>query len=146
MTQWWRLGMWWACTGMQGMKQPRVPDQETPVLTHEQVKALLATCAGTDFTARRDAAILRTFLDTGARLAEVAGLTVDRVDLDAEVIVVLGGLISQERPHGVAVKVGEGVRAGVLPQPRQRFEIRRDGLVGEVASSHVGPPRQRQQV
>lgn len=86
---------------MAGMKQPRVPDQETPVLSHEQVKALLATCAGTEFAERRDAAILRVFLDTGARLAEVAGLTVDRVDLDAEVVVVRGkGRKTRSAPFG----------------------------------------------
>ena len=52
---------------------------------------LVATCdKGNDFEARRDAALLRVFIDTGARLAEVVGLTVEDVDLDTGVIHVLG--------------------------------------------------------
>lgn len=90
-----------AANPMHGMRQPRVPDQETPVLTHEQMKALLATCKGTTFVERRDAAILRVFIDTGSRLSEVAGLTVDRLDLDAEVIVVHGkGRKTRSAPFG----------------------------------------------
>lgn len=45
---------------------------------------------GRDFVARRDTAIIRLFLDTGVRLAELTGLAVSDVDLDADVIVVLG--------------------------------------------------------
>lgn len=40
------------------------------------LRALLATCAGTDFTARRDASIIMLFLDGGLRLSELAGLQV----------------------------------------------------------------------
>lgn len=75
---------------MAKMKPPVVPEQEVPVLSDEQFKALFAACAGKDFTARRDTAILRLFADTGVRLAEMTNLTIHDVDLDDQVAVVLG--------------------------------------------------------
>jgi hypothetical protein len=39
----------------------------TPVLSDADLRALLAPCAGTAFTARRDTAIIMLFLDGGLR-------------------------------------------------------------------------------
>jgi integrase/recombinase XerC len=73
-----------------GTVPPMVPEQPVPVLTVEQLRALFGACEGRDFAARRDMAIVRLFLDTGIRLAELAGLHVDDVDLDHREAVVLG--------------------------------------------------------
>jgi site-specific recombinase XerC len=52
---------------------------------------LLKACEGRDFADRRDAAILRLFLDTGARVPEAAGTMLPGdLDLDDQVIIVLG--------------------------------------------------------
>ena len=60
---------------LERMKPPRVPDQPPPVLRDDDLKRLLATCERQQgFDDRRDAAILRIFIDCGARLSEVAGL------------------------------------------------------------------------
>jgi site-specific recombinase XerD len=76
---------------MARMKPPHVPEQPVPVLSPDQLRALLATCSGKDYTDRRDHAILRLFIDTGMRLAELAGLAVTDLDLDVDnVAVVLG--------------------------------------------------------
>jgi site-specific recombinase XerD len=75
---------------MQGMKPPQVPDKPVPVLTEDQLRALLATCAGTDFEDRRDNAIIRLLADTGMRRAELLNMTVDDLDLDQGVAFVLG--------------------------------------------------------
>ena len=81
---------------MRKMKPPNVPEQPVPVLADEQLERLLKTCSGTDFDARRDTALLRLFLDTGARLSEVTGLRWDNagdesdLDLDRNEIRVLG--------------------------------------------------------
>ncbi len=69
-----------------------------PVLREAELSALLRTVeAGKSFDDRRDAAILRTFVSTGARLAEVAGVrytpgddATNDIDLDQGVIRVLG--------------------------------------------------------
>lgn len=59
---------------MEKMMLPKVTLEPPPVLSEEQLKALLATCTGKTFTERRDQAILCVFVDTGARVAEMAGL------------------------------------------------------------------------
>jgi site-specific recombinase XerD len=57
------------------MKPPKVDEAPPPLLDDSEVRKLLATCErGQDFEDRRDAAILRVLIDTGARRAEIAGL------------------------------------------------------------------------
>ena len=51
---------------------------------------MLKACEGQDFVDRRDTAIVRTFIDTGARLAEMAGLRLEDVDLDDQTLTVMG--------------------------------------------------------
>ena len=56
---------------MARMKPPHVPDEPPAVLRDDELRGLLATCErGTSFEDRRDAAIIRVFIDTGARRAE----------------------------------------------------------------------------
>lgn len=73
-----------------GMKPPMLPEQETPVLRAEELRALLKSCEGREFIQRRDAAIVYLFLDSGIRRAELAALQVDDVDLDHREVTVLG--------------------------------------------------------
>lgn len=75
---------------MARMRPPVVPERPVDVLDATQLRALFATCEGKDFTDRRDHAILRLFVDTGMRLSELAGLTLDDVDLDEQIAYVLG--------------------------------------------------------
>jgi site-specific recombinase XerD len=84
---------------MARMRSPKVPETPAPVLTEDQLKRLLKACEGRDFTSRRDMALLRLLIDTGMRLDECAGLTVEDVDLDQNLVVVLG---KGRRPRGCA--------------------------------------------
>ena len=60
---------------MAKMRPPRVNEEPPDVLREDALKALLATCErGQDFESRRDHALIRVFIDTGARLGEIAGL------------------------------------------------------------------------
>ena len=59
---------------MAKMKLPKVVLEPPPVLSEEQLKALLATCTDKTLIQRRDQAILRVFIETGARISEVAGI------------------------------------------------------------------------
>ena len=45
--------------------------QCSQLLREDELKKLLKTCEGADFYAKRDLAILRLFIDTGMRLAEL---------------------------------------------------------------------------
>ncbi len=75
---------------MIGMRAPTPPEAPVPVLTDLQLRELLATCNSRSFTDRRDHAMIRLFVDTGCRRAEIAELAVDSVDLVNQTIQVLG--------------------------------------------------------
>jgi site-specific recombinase XerD len=75
---------------MERMKRPAVPVEPVPVLSGEDLRALLAACSGKSFEERRDTAIIRLLVDTGMRRAELLGLRVADVDFDQDVAVVLG--------------------------------------------------------
>ena len=75
---------------MARMRPPLVPAKSVPIVPEEGLKRLFRVCAGKDFEARRDTALLTLLLDTGARRAEMAGLTLTDVDLDLDVLLVLG--------------------------------------------------------
>lgn len=99
---------------MAKMRPPAIPEQPVPVLTGDQLRALLATCSGRRrartphngatarlseqaFTERRDHALLRVLIDAGGRRAEVTNLrwnpedpTINDVDLSQGLLRVLG--------------------------------------------------------
>jgi site-specific recombinase XerD len=75
---------------MDHTKAPIVPEKLVPILPDDITKALLDQCAGRDLMNRRDTAIIRLPFDTGCRLAEIADLTVDDLDLTLDVIHVIG--------------------------------------------------------
>jgi site-specific recombinase XerD len=79
-----------AASPMARMRPPKVPEQPVAVLTVDEQRRLLATCEGRSFEDRRDAAIFRVFIDTGARLAEVTGLLVATLELDEGMLLVMG--------------------------------------------------------
>jgi site-specific recombinase XerD len=89
-----------------GVKTPAPGDPETPVLSDADLRALLATCAGTAFTARRATAIIMLFLDGGLRLSELAGLQVSDVDLRDRIMFVAGKASRRSGPRHRAVPLG----------------------------------------
>jgi site-specific recombinase XerD len=77
------------------MKPPVLPEQSVPVLTPDDLRALVEACQGNGFEERRDTAITMTFLDSGVRLAELTNLRLESedgadLDLDGQVVRVLG--------------------------------------------------------
>jgi len=64
---------------MASLKPPKIGDKLVPVFTGGDLAALLDTCKGGGFQNRRDCAIISLFKDTGARLAELAGLSSDDI-------------------------------------------------------------------
>lgn len=89
------------------MKPPAISDKPVNVLTEDQLRTLLGSCSGKTFVERRDNAMIRLFLDTGIRRAEMAGLTVDDVDVREQVAQVLGkGRRPRSVPFGVRTAQG----------------------------------------
>ncbi|SHN24474.1 Site-specific recombinase XerD [Cryptosporangium aurantiacum] len=94
---------------MAKMRPPAIPEQPVPVFTEDELVALLRSADGKRFENRRDTAIIRFFLDSGARLSEVAGLELGDLDFDADVAIVMGkGRRGRAVPFGV--KTGEALR------------------------------------
>ena len=93
---------------MARMKPPTVPAKPVPIVPADGLKRLFAACAGPGFEARRDTALIMLLLDTGARRAEMVGLKLADVDLDLDVLLVLGkGRRERTLPFGR--KAGEAL-------------------------------------
>jgi site-specific recombinase XerD len=75
---------------MSKMKPPKVPEQPPEILSDSDITAIFKACEGKDLAARRDTAIIRLLIDSGIRRGELAGLTLDSVDLDAQTVTVIG--------------------------------------------------------
>ncbi|MCA1696332.1 MAG: tyrosine-type recombinase/integrase [Actinobacteria bacterium] len=113
-----------AISPMARMRPPTVPEAPVPVLSDEELRRLLATCAGSMYEQRRDSAIVRVFVDCGLRLAELTALTVADVDFDYAVVHVVGkGRRPRSSPFGA--KTGQALdrylrqrtRHPMAPQP-----------------------------
>ncbi len=86
---------------MERVPPPMVPEKAVPVLSDDELRALLAVTAGKTFADRRDHAIIRLFADTGMRRSELSGLRVSDLDLDESVAFVLGkGRRPRACPYG----------------------------------------------
>jgi site-specific recombinase XerD len=86
------------------MRAPNVAVDPVPVLSHEQITAMVKACSGTEFDDRRDLALLLMYFDTGARLSEVANLRVEDLDMAADVAIVVGkGGAKRALPFGATV-------------------------------------------
>jgi site-specific recombinase XerD len=76
---------------MVGLERPKPATKPVDILTDDEIMRLFKVTDGQTFEERRDHAILRVLFDTGVRISEVAGLTVDDVDLaDHDVLYVIG--------------------------------------------------------
>jgi site-specific recombinase XerC len=75
---------------MAKMRPPAVPDQPVPLVREDAFRRLLEACAGREFEARRDTALILLLVDVGPRRAEVAGMRLTDLDFDLQVALVLG--------------------------------------------------------
>jgi integrase len=86
---------------MAKMRPPAVPEQPVPVLGEQQLRTLFAVCAGKDFDARRDTALLMMLLDAGPRRSELLGMRLDDIDSEYGVVIVRGkGGRQRALPYG----------------------------------------------
>ena len=84
---------------MDGISQPKLVEQPPAVLSRDELQALMKVTTGDGFAKRRDHALLRFLLDTGARRSEVVSLGLRDVDLDDGVAYLVG---KGDKPRVVA--------------------------------------------
>jgi site-specific recombinase XerD len=75
---------------MASLSPPTLKMKPVPVISDDELTALLKACAGREFADRRDEALIRLLLDCGVRISEACGLRVDDLDLDQGMAIVLG--------------------------------------------------------
>jgi site-specific recombinase XerD len=80
------------------MRPPTVPEVPVAVVSDDDLRKLLRSTEGKEFEHRRDAALLRLFIDGGVRLSEAANLRVEDVDFELQVVLVMG---KGSRPRSV---------------------------------------------
>lgn len=108
---------------MAGIRAPAATLPHPPVLTNDEVAALLAACAGPGFKDLRDAAMVHLFVDTGLRCTELAALQLDDIDLDLSAAYVAG--------------VGRAPRAAPFDKPTARALERYLAARGGHAWAHL---------
>jgi integrase/recombinase XerD len=74
-----------------GIRPPKLDRKVVQALDEDQLRALLKACSGTRLSDRRDEAIVRLMIDTGARASEVVGLQLADVDLERELVTIQRG-------------------------------------------------------
>ncbi|BDZ57860.1 tyrosine-type recombinase/integrase [Barrientosiimonas endolithica] len=75
---------------MKGISPPTLRPTPVPVLTDDELAALLAACKGKTFENRRDEVLIRLLLDCGLRVSELCGIEAEQVDLDGGMVIVTG--------------------------------------------------------
>lgn len=85
-----------------GTKPPKLDSKVIEPLSDDQIRALIAACAGPEMRDRRDEALVRFMVETGARAGEVVLLRVPDLDLRAGTAVVRRGKGGRGRvvPYG----------------------------------------------
>ena len=94
---------------MRRMRPPQIDEKPVPVVSVEDLKALLGACKGRGFEERRDRALTLLFVDTGLRLSEVANLTIQDVGLDHWHAVRVVAKSRRERAAPISPKVVEAL-------------------------------------
>lgn len=73
------------------LKPVKTDTKVTPELSDDECSALIKACQGTEFRDRRDEAIVRLMIETGARAGEVADLGTADIDLRYQLAVIRRG-------------------------------------------------------
>ncbi|MFE6388374.1 tyrosine-type recombinase/integrase [Nocardiopsis dassonvillei] len=89
---------------VKGVTRPRAEINETPLITAEQMSALLKLEARTPFLTARNRAVLMMLWDTGVRVGELTGIRNADIDLDAMTVRVDGKTGERTVPFGQSTR------------------------------------------
>jgi site-specific recombinase XerD len=105
---------------MAKMSPPTLTMKPVPIISDDDLAALLKACAGKEFNDRRDEALIRLLLDCGLRVSEACGLRVDQLDLDQGMAVVTGKG-SKVRPIYYSARTARALDRYVRMRSRHRW-------------------------
>ena len=102
------------------LSPPTLKMKPVPVISDEELAALLKACNGKEFNDRRDEALIRFLLDCGVRVSEACGLQVDQLDLDQGMAIV-NGKGSKVRPVYFSARTARALDRYVRIRARHRW-------------------------
>lgn len=91
------------------MSPPKLDVKAVPVLTGDQLKAMIAACKGPRMMDKRDEALIRFMAETGARAGEVLALQLGDVNLQAGTAVIHRGKGGKARTVPFGPRTGAAV-------------------------------------
>jgi site-specific recombinase XerD len=100
---------------MPNIRPPRIPRTKPRPFSPQDLENMMLITSGQRFVDYRDRALMLVFLDTGLRLAEVAGMMEEDVNFDAETVKVMGKGAKERM-----VRIGQATRLAML-----RYRLRR---------------------
>jgi len=109
------------------IETPKLPHKEPNYLTPEEYEALIAAVrrAATPFYLARDLAIVITFLNTGVRLSELVGLTLNSINLESSnAFIKVRGKGDKER----TIPLNDNVAATLRKYIEKRPEVETNSL------------------
>lgn len=128
----------------EGLEMPTQPERPVRIFTDDEIKRMLKTCVVSRtrtsafdrrvFDGRRDEVILRMLLDCGLRVSELAGVALEHLELDQEVVYVVG---KGNRPR--AVPFGARTAQAVDRYLRTRSGHPKARLTNQLILSERGP-------
>lgn len=92
-----------------GLKPPKLDSKIVPELSDDQLKELIKACKGAEMWHRRDEAIVRLMIETGARAGEVVSMEVDDIDLKTGMAVVRRGKGGKGRSVPISPQTGRAI-------------------------------------
>jgi site-specific recombinase XerD len=122
-----RFSAWCAAEGETGPDQlirlapPRLDIKAVEPLSDTQLRALLAACKGPDLRDKRDEAIIRLMVETGARAGEILALQVADVDLAAGTAVIHRGKGGKGRRVPFGPRTGSAIDRYLRARRRHRL-------------------------
>ena len=122
-----RFSAWLAAEGetpadpLAGMAPPKLDTKYVPVLSEDQLRALIAACKGQEFRDRRDEAVIRLMAETGLRAGELLALTLADVDLAAGTALVRRGKGGKARRVPVSPRTVAAIDRYVRARRRHRL-------------------------
>jgi site-specific recombinase XerD len=110
-----RFSAWLAAEGeipgdqLAHMSPPKLDVKAVPVLSDEQLRAMIAACKGPRMMDKRDEALIRFMAETGARAGEVLALQLGDVNLQAGTAVIRRGKGGKARTVPFGPRTGAAI-------------------------------------
>lgn len=107
---------WWSDDAEKPNPMTKIPRPATvttsvPVLTEEQLRAVLAACSGRGFEPLRNRALILLLMDSGLRRFELSALDVQDVDLAERIVVVHRGKGGKARVAVIGTETAIAIRS-----------------------------------